>query len=346
MMVQNGQSSNRRQPQIRSAMLKKAVLLALGSVVLLSIAVVAALKFSPWPTALYLRRGWDKGGVEIARALEKHVPAGVISQLNEQYDPDDPDAYLDVFYPSAAAAANSALPTVVWVHGGSWLSGSKDHIANYLRILAARGFTTVGVGYSLAPRKRYPTPVRQVNTALAFIQLNAMRLHADPSKIFLAGDSAGTQIAAQVANIISAPTYAEVMEISPGIERSRLRGVIFHCGVYDAELARFGRSGVLWSYFGTKDFMKDPRIKQFSVARQITANFPPMFLSAGNADALSPQSHLLAEIAATRGVLVDSLFFSDGYAPPVLHQFQFDLDSEAGRIALERSVKFIMARLQ
>lgn len=323
----------------------KAGFWVLGSAVLLIIAVYVAFQVSPWPTALLLRWSWDAGGIATNRALQKYIPAGVTGQLNVRYDANDPDAEFDVFYPSAVAETGNALPTVVWVHGGSWISGSKDHIANYLRVLASRGFTTVGVNYTLAPAKTYPTPVKQVNAALGFISKNAAMFHANPEQLFLAGDSAGSQIAAQLAEIISSPSFAMDVGIVPSIVRSQLRGMVLHCGTYDAALAHFQRKGVLWAYFGTKNFMDDPRLSQFSVAGQLTPEFPPMFLSTGNDDALAPQSYLFAERAAAQGVLVDRLFFTKDRTPKVFHEFQFDLGTDAGKLALERSIKFMTDRL-
>jgi acetyl esterase/lipase len=303
-----------------------------------------ATQLSSWPMALRWRYAWDQGGLATARALERHVPAGVASELNLQYEPGNSNAYLDVFYPSGLRNSDKVLPTIIWVHGGSWISGSKDYVASYLKILAARGFTTVGIDYTLAPRATYPRPIREVNAALAYLEQNAQHLHVDRSRLFLAGDSAGAQIAAQVANIVSDASYAKTVGIAPSIKRSQLRGVVFYCGLYDAALHNFRRSGVLWAYFGTKDFKTDPRLAQFSVARQITGNFPPIFLSAGNADEFAPQSHLLAEIARKRGIAIDSLFFPDDYAPPLAHEYQFNLDTDAGRLALERSVQFLTER--
>jgi acetyl esterase len=43
---------------------------------------------------------------------------------------------------------------------------------------------------------------------------------------------------------------------------------------------------------------------------------------------------------------LDSLFFPDAYTPPLPHEYQFNLDIEAGRIALERSIKFLAVHLQ
>jgi acetyl esterase len=318
-----------------------------GGVLLAAVAVYAWFQFSPWPMVLYSRLGAYRQGFAKPHMLERYVPAGVVEQLNLQYEAGDPDAKLDVFYPATIEETEQLLPTIVWVHGGSWITGSKDGIANYLKIVAARGFTTVGVNYTLAPEKTYPNPVRQVNEVLAYIGETATRLHVDSSKLFLAGDSAGSQIAAQLANVISVPSYAREVGIVPSIERSQLRGVILHCGVYDAELTHnFRRRGVLWAYFGTQDFMKDPRIKQFSVVRYITADFPPIFISSGNDDFLAPQSHLFAEVAAGHGVIVDSLLFPQTYQPRVPHEFQFDLDTDEGRLALERTVKFMVDRLR
>lgn len=333
-------------------MLKSILLWAFVAVVVIVAAAYTAFQVSPWPSAFLIRRSMDQGGIETARALEKHVPAGVAARLNERYDAGSSDAVLDVFYPSKLANTGQTLPTIVWVHGGAFLSGSKDQIANYLKIVAAKGFTVVGVNYSLAPGQQYPTPIRQVNMALSHLKANATRLHVDPGKLFLAGDSAGAQLAAQLANIISVPSYARDVGVVASIERAQLRGIILHCGLYDPEkldvegpLGDF-RKTVSWSYFGTKDFFNHPGFAQFSVVRHITAQFPPMFISVGNADRLAPHSRQLAEIAAKLGVPVDGLFFPDDYKPPLPHEYQFNLDTEAGQIALDRMVKFVTDRAQ
>ena len=86
----------------------------------------------------------------------------------------------------------------------------------------------------------------------------------------------------------------------------------------------------------------DPRLAQFAVARHVTSRFPPTLISVGNDDALEPQSHFLAERLTERHVPVDSVFFSPEYTPKVKHEFQFDLGTQAGRLALERSNEFII----
>lgn len=317
-----------------------------GVAVVTALAIYAALELSPWPAALVYRAYMNRGGEGLNQALEPHVPAGVTELLDQQYDTYDDHALLDIYYPGVPVRE---LPAIVWLHGGGFLSGNKKHVANYLRILAARGYVTVSVGYSLGPASHYPAPVLQANAALAYLARNAKRLHIDPERFFLAGDSAGAQLAAQLANAISAPAYAKQVGILPSITREQLRGVILHCGLYDLGLSNFdGPFGhfmrtVVWSYSGRKEFGEQALVPEFSVSRFVSADFPPAYISAGNADPLLPHSKALAAALVERGVKVDSLFFPDDYRPKLPHEYQFNLDSGAGREALEHSVRFLRA---
>jgi acetyl esterase len=306
----------------------------------------AALELSPWPSVLVYRWFMNHGGIEVNQALQKHVPDGIEEQLDQNYIAGDADAYLDVYHP---ATARRPLPTIVWLHGGGFIAGDKGHIASYLKILAARGYTTVAVGYSLAPANRYPLPLRQANAALDYLAQNAERLHVDRERLFLAGDSAGAQLAAQLAGIVSSPSHAEAVGVRPLFRREHLRGVILHCGIYDLGLAKFdGPYGhfmrtIVWSYSGRKEFGEKMQLSAFSIPRSVTAEFPPTFISVGNADALLPHSRALADALEKRGVKVDRLFFPDDFKPALPHEYQFNLDTGAGREALERTVRFLKA---
>ncbi|MEI2296637.1 alpha/beta hydrolase [Ensifer sp. MJa1] len=318
---------------------------ALAFVLVVVAAGYAAFAFSPWPSVLVIRNAFDKDAVARNRALEKHAPPGVTVLRDERYG-DGASGLLDVYQP----AGTGALPTIVWVHGGAFVAGDRADVAGYLRILSARGYTTVAVGYPLAPSTRYPAPVVEVNRALAFLVANAERLRIDPDRIFLAGDSAGAQIAAQTAAIVSDAGYAESVGIVAAVPRSALAGVVLFCGVYDlggmntqGEFGGFLKT-VLWSYFGLKQLSDDPRLAAFSVRNHVTGAFPPTFLSVGNADPLAPQTRALAEALRTAGAQVDQLTFPDDFQPPLNHEYQFDLDTQAGAMALERLSAFLAER--
>ncbi len=192
-----------------------------------------ATRVSPWPSALAIRYVFDSDAWRTNAALAGRLPADVLARRNELYDPGDPQARLDVFYPAAVHAKELALLTVVWIHGGGFLSGSKDQVANYAQILAASGYTVVAVDYSVAPERHYPTPLRQLNAALAYLQKNAVRLHVDPQRFVLAGDSAGALLAAQVANLITSPEYAGALDLPPTLKPAQIVGLLLFCGPYD-----------------------------------------------------------------------------------------------------------------
>ncbi len=327
--------------------LKKWLFITLGVFVLFVLAAYIAFRTSPWPGALIIRYVFEQGGKKTSQALEKYVPSGVSSIQNEQYRPNDKDALLDVYYPNTVKNTHETLPTIVWIHGGAWISGSKKDVANYLKIIAAHGYTAVGVDYSIAPAKHYPTPLLQLNDALLYIQEHAERLHINPYNIVLAGDSAGSQIAAQMAALITNPPYASLLNIDPTLQPSQLRATILNCGAYDLALPDYnGEAGaflktVLWAYSGKKDFLNDPVLRQASVIDYVTADFPPTFITAGNADPLESQSREFAKKLQSLNVSTDTLFYPKDHTPKLSHEYQFVLDNADGKQALARILRFL-----
>lgn len=335
----------------KNSKLKKVILRIVLSVVVICSLIFMGFKISPWPASLVIRYAFNKEGEKVNKALEKHVPDGITAVLNQQYDLQDEDAFLDVYYPSTISNTSKQLPTIVWVHGGGWVSGSKGQISNYCKILASKGYTVVSVGYSLAPGKQYPTPVKQVNAALSYLGENAKNFHIDPSHFILAGDSGGAHIAAQTGAIITNAQYGRLMGISPSISASQLSGLILYCGPYDLELINLDSKyrsfieDVSWAYTGKKDFTNDPFYKTLSVINYVDGNFPPSFISVGNGDPLQIQSKAFSKKLAALNVKVDTLFYAPDHLPSLPHEYQFNLDTDEGKKALEQSMRFL-ERLQ
>lgn len=333
--------------QKKGSRIKRALIWLFSSLIVIIILVFLAFKLSPWPSVLLIRHYLPDEGPKTAEALKKHIPGGISAVLEQQYDRIDKDAFLDVYYPSAISGTDQVLPVIVWVHGGGWIGGSKEGMAGYCKILAGKGYTVVAVDYSLAPGKHYPTPVKQVNTALAYLRLNAKRLHIDAAHFILAGDSGGASIAAQLGNITSNSGYAHLMGIVPAISRAELSGLILYCGPYDVGMVDLnGKSAfllntLLWAYNGKKDFINDPFFKTLSVVNYLNSDFPPCFISVGNGDPLKAHSEALARKLALLHVKVDTLFYPPNYIPNLPHEYQFNLDIDAGKKALERSLHFL-----
>jgi len=312
-------------------------------------AIVLILFVSPLPQTILFHFLFEQGAADISRALARHVPPGIVTIPRQHYRSKDRDAYLDVYYPSLADGTAAERPTVVWVHGGAWISGNARDISNYLKIVASYGYTVVGVDYSIAPGSHYPKPVLQVNDALTYLQKNSARLHIDPAQIVLAGDSAGAQIAVQVAMINTDSSYSHEIGIQPALHSSQLKAMILTCGAYDLALAQnvtsvwrrdFIRT-IIWAYLGSKNPLFSEGVRLASVANYVTRAFPPTFITAGNADPLESQSQEFAKRLSVAGVALDVLFYSPDHEPPLGHEYQFNLDSADGQYALVRMLSFL-----
>jgi len=328
-------------------LLKKILISVLLITLVLFSSVFIFSKLSPWPNALLIRYEFTKDAEKVNNELKKYVPEGITSLLNIHYDETDEDAFLDIYYPSKMENSSVKCPVIVWTHGGGWISGNKEQVSNYCKILAGKGYIVVSIDYSIAPEKKYPLPVKQLMNALTFLKNNAERFHINSEKFILAGDSGGAHISAQTANIITSPAYSELINIKPSLSQLQLAGLLLYCGPFDISNVNiegdFGNflETVIWSYSGRKDYMNDTFFQTASVIKYITKDFPPAFISAGNGDPLEPQSIYLARKLDSLGVNTDTLFFSKDYSPPLPHEYQFNLDTDAGKLALESSVKFL-----
>ena len=325
-------------------MLKKLIALSGALVVVL---VVSAVYVTPWPSVLVIRSVFDHGAKETSKALLPKVPSSVQVEEGLSYDPTDHDALLDIY---RGPGATSNGPLVVWFHGGGFVSGKRADVANYLKILAGQGYTVVNVDYTIAPEAIYPRPIRQANKALAYLDANSRRLGINAEKIVLAGDSAGSQIAAQTAAMLTNPEYAHALGIVPGVKANRVSGALLSCGIYD--ITMMGKAGGIlgwfvksttWAYSGKRNWREARGFDTMSITPQVTAAFPPTFISAGNADPLGPQSIMISKELMSHNVRVTELFFAPDHQPPLGHEYQFDLNTEAGRAALEHSDSWLKA---
>ena len=304
----------------------------------------------PAPGALVIRAALDAQAADTAKKLDAHDPGGVTVLSDQRYG-EAADNLLDVYRQDGSLRPR---PTVVWVHGGGWLANDKGDAATYFKLLARAGFTVVSVNYSRSPEHQYPTPVREVNAALGYVRRHANRLGVEPSKLVLAGDSAGAQLASQVAALTTNPFYARQLGITPTVaDADDLRGAVLDCGVYDLVpyahrddsapegVLGFAVSQLVWAYAGTTD-PESPVFAQMSVIDHVTSAFPSTFITGGNDDPLTAsQSRPFAATLRAEGVPVDALFYAEDHQPALPHEYQFDLDSDDGQVALQRTISFL-----
>ncbi|MGJ3190908.1 alpha/beta hydrolase [Paenarthrobacter nitroguajacolicus] len=334
-----GIGTGSRPPRKRSSRLRK-----LDLAILLVLVVLLALSATPWPSAMLIRSVFERGAQATIDEMTPYVPDTPLqSEMGVVYKP---GSTFDVFSPAGTTAP---LPAVVWIHGGAWISGAQRDVNPYLQILAAEGYTTIGLSYPIAPEATYPTAVRDINDALAYIKAHAAELNVDTSRIVLAGDSAGGQLASQMATLTVNPEYANLMGITPALQKSELAATILHCGVYDLRamadlsgIVAWGFKTSLWAYTGTKDWSATYAGATMSTIDFVTADLPPTFISGGNGDGLTwlqsvPYSNRLKEA----GVPVTELFWPANHEPELPHEYQFHLNFDEAREARDRTFDFL-----
>jgi acetyl esterase/lipase len=90
-----------------------------------------------------------------------------------------------------------AAPVVVYVHGGSFVSGLPAH--GPWPSLLANGIAVLSVAYRFAGEVRFPEPVEDVRAAIRWIHHDGHKFGLDPSRVAIWGSSAGGYIAALAA---------------------------------------------------------------------------------------------------------------------------------------------------
>jgi len=96
----------------------------------------------------------------------------------------------------------SVLPVVVFIHGGGWSVGDLDSYDGSARLHAVGAESVVvSIDYRLAPEHPFPAAVDDVWAATQWVAQYADQLGADPDRLGVAGDSAGGNLAAVVAQL-------------------------------------------------------------------------------------------------------------------------------------------------
>ena len=110
----------------------------------------------------------------------------------------DGDVALRLYRPHGAG--DGLAPVVVFFHGGGWVIGSIDSHDALCTTLAARsGAVVASVGYRLSPEAPFPAPLDDCLAATRWVADHAEELGVDPTRLAVAGDSAGGNLAAAVA---------------------------------------------------------------------------------------------------------------------------------------------------
>jgi acetyl esterase/lipase len=98
----------------------------------------------------------------------------------------------------------SALPVVLWLHGGGWYSGNKRNPINnhMLDGLVYSGFVLASAEYRLSDEAPFPAQIHDVKAAIRWLRAQPEVLGIDRERIAVAGFSSGGHLAALAATTV------------------------------------------------------------------------------------------------------------------------------------------------
>jgi acetyl esterase/lipase len=203
---------------------------------------------------------------------------------------------LDIYKPTTPEVH---APVVVFFYGGSWQRGSRTQYRFIGRRLSETGAVVMVADYRLAPGTPFPGFMHDGARAVAWARQHAGDYGGDPARVFVAGHSAGAQIAALLG------TDARYLR-AEGMAPAQLAGVIGLSGPYDFTIKG---DKALEAVFGPQAQWPDAM-----AARFVDGDEPPFLLAIGSDDRIvSPgQTFELARKLQASGVPVRTVELPGG----------------------------------
>ena len=205
-----------------------------------------------------------------------------------------------LYVPSGATGDD---PLLVFLHGGGFIYGDLDDYDPPCRFLAEQsGVRVLSVDYHLAPESPFPGAIDEAVAAFRWAKEHAAELGADPGRVGVGGDSAGGNIAANVALQVTTECAFQLLvypvtTLDHDTESARL----FDTGFYlTGEFIRVATEG----YVPAGTDRTDPRLALLEA--DVPEGVAPAYLCTAGFDPLRDEGEAYAEHLRAAGVKVET----------------------------------------
>jgi len=191
---------------------------------------------------------------------------------------------LRIYKPKSIA---KPTPVLIWLHGGGYVMGKPEQDDNscsqYVREL---GITVVSVDYRCAPKNPFPAGLDDCYDTLKWVASHSQELSVDPNRIAIGGNSAGSGLAAALAQLAHDRQEIKLvfqLLIYPMLDdRTVLRTEIDDSNnvTWTHKSNRFGWESYLGKEYGAKE------VPAYSVParRADLSGLPPVWIGVGTLD--------------------------------------------------------------
>jgi acetyl esterase len=211
-----------------------------------------------------------------------------------------------------APKGDELAPLIVYFHGGGFVIGDLDtHDAPCRALCKESGAHVLAIDYRLAPEHPYPAPIEDGVAAYEWACANAACLGADATRVAVAGDSAGANLATVVTQLaVKAHKPAPFLQLLfyPTVDRTvdRASLELFAEGYF------LTREDVEWyteQYVPNRADLADPRVSPL-LAPDLRGQSPAIVVTAGF-DPLRDEGDTYAEALRAAGNEVHVFHLTD-----------------------------------
>ena len=192
-------------------------------------------------------------------------------------------------------------PTLIYFHGGGWVSGQKERNVLYLLPYISFGWAVVNVEYRLSRNSLAPAAVEDGRCALRWVITHAKEYNLDPDKIVLTGPSAGGHLALITGMLPGqsmfdrhCPTDDRIRWRSSAEPEIHVAAIINWYGITDVADLLDGTNAKHYAieWFGSMS-NREELAKEVSPLNYVRAGLPPILTIHGDKDNIVPYSHAI-----------------------------------------------------
>uniref|UniRef100_UPI004048B3A0 alpha/beta hydrolase fold domain-containing protein n=1 Tax=Mariniflexile sp. TaxID=1979402 RepID=UPI004048B3A0 len=177
---------------------------------------------------------------------------------------------VDVYIPKNKTS--KTFPAVLLIHGGGWLTGSKENERVIAQHLAENGYVAISVEYRLGFEAPYPAGIIDIKDAIRWMRKKSKKYRINPDKIAVLGASSGAQMATLIGVTPNSSIYENDTSISDEVQAIiNVDGIV---SFIHPEAGEEGTMAAIWLGGSREESWKN--WKEASPLEYVNENTPPI----------------------------------------------------------------------